>query len=265
MARITLIGALPQEIAAYRSYLVDAMGEHVVAHARGGLRGRWHGHDVEIATVGVSKPIAAANTTRLLLEHRADYCIFTGVAGALDERLVIGDIAVVERAVDADLDVTAWGESEDVLPYQRAELPFSRKREYQSDPGLVTLVNDHARVSARISPQARVPLVSGYVATGSAFLDAERKKRFISDVSPLLQSSPHRLPNLYDMESSAVLQAAEILNVPTLVIRAVSDTLEGDAPKDFNAFVASALDRYLPLVDHLLYRLAEKERDSKNE
>src|SRR3989338_10209584 len=110
MARITLIGALPQEIAAYQ--LASGLGG-TGADSKGGWHGTWHGHDMLVAAVGVSKPIAAANTTRLLLEHRADYCIFTGVAGALDDALSLGDLVVVEHAVDADLDVTAWRESED--------------------------------------------------------------------------------------------------------------------------------------------------------
>jgi adenosylhomocysteine nucleosidase len=227
-----LLGAFPQEIAAY---------EHLAQRAADGPHAS--GKRIIVETVGVSKPVAAANTQRLIDTHRPDALIFTGVAGALDSRLKIGDIGIGTCAIDADLDVRAWDSS-----YERGEVPFSRERLYFSDSGLEKAVKGSG-----------VRTFKAYIATGSKFLDEAGKYAFKINVWPLLDNRSGKEkrtrlqhPNLYDMESSAVLQVANANNVPALVIRAVSDTAGGNVPKDFNSFVEKSVDCYLGIVEHLI-------------
>jgi adenosylhomocysteine nucleosidase len=222
---IVLLGALPEELAAFTSRLVDE---------------RWHGIRVHLALTGVGKPAAAAATQRAISMHAPDAVIFTGVAGALHPGLRIGDIGIGIAAIDADLDIRAWRPGT-----RRGEHPFTGARLMHSDPRLVRLAL--ASSAPRLFP--------AYIASGSAFLDAPGKAVFRHGVLPELSAEidgAERLPDLIEMEGSAVLQTAAANQVPALAIRAVSDALDGDAVADFDAFMREAISHYTGVVDHVL-------------
>ena len=225
MATLLLLGALPQEIDAYHHRLTD---------------GHWHGHRVEVVATGVGKVAAAAATRRAIDTHRPDALVFTGVAGALDPRLQLGDVGVAHGAIDADFDIRAWMPSA-----ARGDLPFGGGRVFSCHEGLVA--------AALAAPVPR--LFDAYLATGSAFLDRAGKAAFRRDVLADLTADVggrHRTPDLIDMETSAVLQVAAADGIPALALRAVSDTCDGDAVEDFNAFLDIAIGHYEQVVDHLL-------------
>lgn len=222
---VVLLGALPQELAAYAGRIRD---------------GRWHGVRVHTALTGVGKPAAAAATQRAIMEHRPDAIIFTGVAGALHPGLRIGAIGIGVAAIDADLDIRSWQPGT-----RRGELPFGGGRVFACD----------ARLAALAFASGEPGVFPAYIASGSAFLDAAGKARFIREVLPDLAAGiggAERTPDLIEMEGSAVLQTAIANRVPALAIRAVSDALEGDAVADFDAFVREAIGHYAGVVDHVL-------------
>lgn len=222
---IVLLGALPKELAAFTGRLTD---------------GRWHGVRVHLALTGVGKPAAAAATQRAIDLHAPDAVVFTGVAGALHAGLRIGDIGIGVAAIDADLDIRAWRPGT-----RRGEHPFTGARLMRSDPRLVRLAL--ASGAPRLFP--------AYIASGSAFLDGPGKSAFRRDILPELSAEidgSEHLPDLIEMEGSAVLQTAAANQVPALAIRAVSDALEGDAVADFDAFLRDAIGHYAGVVDHVL-------------
>ena len=225
MATLLLLGALPQEIDAYQHRLTA---------------GRWHGHRVEVVATGVGKVAAAAATRRAIDTHRPDALVFTGVAGALDPRLALGQVGVAHGAIDADFDIRAW------MPgVLRGEHPFGGGRVFPC----------HDRLVAAALGAAVPGLFEAYLATGSAFLDRTGKADFRRTVLPDLAAEVggrRRTPDLIDMETSAVLQVAATDGLPALALRAVSDTCEGDAVADFNAFLDIAIQHYEQVVDHLL-------------
>ena len=225
MATILLLGALPQEIDAYQHRLKD---------------GHWHGHRVEVVLTGVGKVAAAAATQRSIDAHHPDAVIFTGVAGALEPHLRLGEVGIAHGAIDAEFDIRAW-----MPAAKRGELPFGGGRVFPCHPGLVA--------AALAAPVAG--LFPAYIATGSVFLDHPRKAAFrrevVADLGAEVGGQP-RTPDLIDMEGSAVLQVAAAHGVPALAIRAVSDELDGNAVEDFNAFLTVAIRHYEQVVDHLL-------------
>lgn len=222
---VVLLGALPQELAAYAAQVRD---------------GRWRGAEVHLGLTGVGKVAAAAATQRMIGRHRPDAVLFTGVAGALDPALRIGDIGIALAAIDAELDIRAWRPGT-----LRGEHPFTGERLMASD----------ARLVAEALGAPLAGLFPAYIATGSAFLDAAGKARFRAEILPELAAAVggrERLPDLVEMEGSAVLQVAAANRVPALAIRAVSDALAGDAVADFDAFLAGAIGAYARVVEHLL-------------
>ena len=225
---IVLLGAMPAEIDAYRQHLKD---EH------------WHNHRIIIDATGVGKVAAAARTQKLISEYKPSYVLFTGVGGALEASLNIGDVGVGLAAIDADIDVRSWNPE-----FRRGELPFTREREFLAHSPLVALARS----------VTNLPLFDAYIASGSAFLNAAQKKQFVKQAGNDLATrinGHNMLPNVIDMESSAIMQVANANNVPSLTIRAVSDTLEGDAAGDFTAFIQKAVDHYVRVVEHIIKNL----------
>lgn len=233
MARkcVLVFGAMEQEIAAFEPLFK--------------YRGKWSKYNGYPLKIGVGKTNVAARLSyhtgrgSVLDEY---FLIFTGVAAALDENLKIGDIGVVRHAIDADMDVRAWDNS-----YRRGEVPFSRERVLHSDEKLAELVKGSG-----------VPTFDAYVATGSKFLDAQGKREFCKDLDSLAYDSGNGIikPNLYDMESSAFLKFNH-RDRRTLELRVVSDTLEGNAPEEFNQFIENAVESYVSIVGHVLEKLDE--------
>jgi adenosylhomocysteine nucleosidase len=225
MARIVILAAMPEEIKSYDKEIKN---------------GRWHGHEVFVTLTGVGKVLAAATTQKMILEKKPDYILFTGLAGALSSDAGLGDIAVVEYAIDAELDCTRW-----MGHLQLGEQPFSGERIFHSNPKLVKIALD-GRAKYRVYPS--------YIATTSVFMDNPYKLKFIRDTAQKLKID-QRVPDAIDMETSAVLQVAAKNKVPCLVIRAISDTVKGDAPADFKAFCETEIDHYIEIVRHVLGRI----------
>ena len=193
-----------------------------------------------VAETGVGKTCAAATTQRMIDLYKPRTIIFTGLAGALDESLKAGDIGIGIAAIDADMDLRSFDAS-----YQRGEMLFTRERLFYSDAMLVKI--------ARNAPVKK--LFDAYIATGSAFLNKQGKKEFIKQANPELAASLEgamQQPNLYEMEGSAVLQVAQKNNVPALALRVVSDTLNGDAVKDFKAFIKKETKHCASVVEFVL-------------
>ena len=82
--------------------------------------------------------------------------------------------------------------------------------------------------------------------TGSEFVTVERKVA----LRPVWASVGD--PDAVEMECAAVAQVCKMYSLPFLGLRALSDTLEGDANADFNAFCQEAADNLYPVVSHVV-------------
>ncbi|CAN5897657.1 hypothetical protein BH24DEI2_BH24DEI2_14610 [soil metagenome] len=70
--------------------------------------GTLEGHPVMVARCGIGKVNAAA-LTQTMLGNGVTRLIFTGVAGALQPGLKVGDLVVSTDALQHDVDATAFG------------------------------------------------------------------------------------------------------------------------------------------------------------
>jgi|FLOH01.1.fsa_nt_gi 5'-methylthioadenosine/S-adenosylhomocysteine nucleosidase len=226
--KIAIMGAMPQEIENY-ALIKDTSPA-------------WTKHQIYIGLTGIGKVNAGKNTERTILLEKPDVLIFTGVAGAINPSLELGDLVIGSNAIDSEMDCRSF--NPELL---RGEIPFSGQRVYSSDLQMIKLAQTFG-----------IKLLNAYIATGSVFLDAEGKNYFVESTGDSLvtqiNGSP-RVPDVYDMESSAILQVANEHKVPTLLIRAISDTRNGDAPEDFNRFINDAVNFYTPLVTYILDNL----------
>jgi adenosylhomocysteine nucleosidase len=226
---IAILGAMPEEISALLESLEDRSDSSV-----GGFEvhaGRLEGTAVLLAHCGVGKVNAAALTQVLMLQD-ARALIFTGVAGAVDPTLAIGDIVVSLDAIQHDVDVTA-------LDYEPGRVP-GEPLAWQADGALVKAA---VGAAADLS-EARV--VTGRIASGD---------RFVAD-----PSCTARLRELFDaacveMEGGAVAQVCSRAGVPFVIIRSISDSADRDAKVSFREFTELAAGRAKRIVRSIVREL----------
>lgn len=228
--RTAVIGAMPEETAT-----LDALLEHRTVTTVGPyelLDGTLDGHPVTLAVCGVGKVNAAA-LTQTLLEHGATRVLFTGVAGAVDPDLAVGDVVVSRDAVQHDVDVTPLG-------YDRGMVP-GEPLTWQADPTLVEIAVKAAREAV---PEARI--VTGRIASGD---------QFIADPQYVAQLRSDFAATCTEMEGAAVAHVCARWDIPWVVIRSISDTADHDASVDFRAFTEIAAQRAGAVVRGMLQQL----------
>jgi len=195
------------------------------------LSGELEGRPVLLAECGVGKVNAAA-LTQALLAAGAGRLIFTGVAGAVDPALAVGDVVVSSDAVQHDVDVTGLG-------YQPGEVPGSG-HSWRADEALIAAARDAASELQGLS------VVVGRVASGDTFVAS--------------QAATERLRSAFgaactEMEGAAVAQVCHRWGVPFVIIRSISDSADHAAEVDFRAFTREAAGNAEQVVRGLLRRL----------
>ena len=230
-ARLTaVVGAMREEIERLEASLEEPTGGRQRPFRF--TRGRLEGHQVLLAECGVGKVNAAALTQALLAEG-ADRLVFTGVAGAVDPALRVGDVVIGSEAVQHDVDVTGLG-------YDLGEVPGSGHL-WQADPALVEAAREAAAELTNLTT------VVGRVASGDTFVaDAAATARISESFGALCT----------EMEGAAVAQVCHRWGVPFVIVRSISDSADHSAQVDFRAFTAVAAANAEQVVRGLLRRVA---------
>ncbi|MBQ5946591.1 5'-methylthioadenosine/adenosylhomocysteine nucleosidase [Massilia sp. ST3] len=237
--RLGIISALHEEQAG----LVEAMrGPSRLIH---GMRDYVAGQLWEIDAVCVlsriGKVAAAMTATTLVEKFGVTHILFTGVAGAGDKTVQVGDIVVAESLVQHDMDASPL--------FPRFEVPLTGQTHFQPDAPLsmrlVGAAQDFLELDfldavgegeRRAFGLARPRVHRGLVASGDQFVNDRLR----------LEAMNGALPGLVavEMEGAAVAQVCHELGVPCAVIRAISDNANENAAPDFMRFVKSIAAQY---------------------
>jgi len=229
--KLGLIGAMDEEIAFFHEHMSET---REVRHA--GIdyfAGRLFGRDAVFCKCGVGKVNAAICTQVLIYLFEVDAVVFTGVAGALDPELEIGDVVVSGECMQHDMDVSALGYARGIIPYQELSL-------FPADPELKDLA---LRAGEKLFP-GRVSC--GRVLSGDQFI-ASREK--VEELHRELGGT------CAEMEGAAVAQVCSLNAVPYVVIRSMSDKADGSAPGNFTDFASRAAENSFRLVRELISAL----------
>jgi adenosylhomocysteine nucleosidase len=221
-----------------------------------------YGQDVVLAFSRWGKVAAAITTTHLIDAYAVDSVWFTGVAGALDPTLSVGDIVIAEGLIQHDLDARPL--------FSQFEIPLSGRARLLTDPTQRTaLVNaaaeflEHefqstvpAHVQARfgiVSPR----VVQADIATGDRFISSAADAKKLRALLPSCAC--------VEMEGAAVAQACIESRIPFAVLRVISDSANDDAHVDFQRFVTEVAGIYLHKImsfalTHISERACEQPR-----
>lgn len=226
--KLALIGAMKEEV----EMIIDQM-ENVTESTKAGIlyrEGLFYNKQVVVCMTGVGKVNAAVCTQQLIESFGVDAIIFTGVAGALDPSLEIGDIVVSTECLQHDMDVTALGFKRGMIPYQDHSI-------FVADASLVSL--------AKASCDKLFPgkAVLGRVLSGDQFI---ANPEVVSQLRQELDGA------CCEMEGSAVAQVCAMHQIPYVVIRSMSDKADGSADVSFAEFTKLASQNSYAIVEDMV-------------
>lgn len=212
---IGIIGAMTPEVEAIIASLEKKCCESV-----SGIdfyTGTIFGKAVAVARCGIGKVFAALCAQTMILKYSPALIVNTGVGGAIGGGLNCGDVVIADRLCQHDMDTSAIGDPK----------------------GLVSGIN---MIYFNADPRAREILLSeakglglsvksGTIATGDKFIaDSMDKHRIAADFSAIV----------CEMEGCAIAQTAFVNSTPFAVVRAISDSADGEATMDYPTFLSIA-------------------------
>ncbi len=237
--RLGLISALHQEQAG----LIELMKN--TQTVKRGMRDYVMGTLLNIECVCVLSRIgkvAAATTAATLIERfNVTHIVFTGVAGAADSTVAVGDIVVAEGLIQHDMDATPL--------FPRFEIPLTGLSTFLSDKWLTDHLEEASdnfisydfendvETADRATFKLLTPCIHrGLIISGDEFLDSHAR---LAEIKKLL---PNALA--IEMEGAAVAQVCFEFGVPFAVIRTISDGANEESPHDFMQFIERVASRY---------------------
>lgn len=214
--RIGIIGAMEAEVKGLIAKIENCKHEKV-----GGLDfylGEIGGRSVVVSKCGVGKVFAAMCAQTMIINYQPCLIVNTGVGGALAQGLKCTDIVVATRLVQHDMDTSAIGDPK----------------------GLVSGINkiyfdtDERASGILLSAAERngIHALPGIIASGDIFVaDSTLKENIRSSFGA----------SVCEMEGAAIAQAAFVNGTPFAVVRAISDSADGNSPMSFASFLTEAV------------------------
>ena len=224
-----IIGAMESEVSAIK----DAMEKPEITTISGMefCQGTISGKKVVVVQCGMGKVNAGICTQTLINTFGVGRVINTGVAGALNEELSVGDFVIAHDAVQHDYDVTPLG-------FRRGEIPYTKMVAFPTDEELRALAVAAVKDA---SPSSKV--LEGRVCSGDQFITTEEQ---------IVEITSHFGGLCAEMEGGAIAQVCYLNETPFIIIRVISDS--GDN-SEFEQFVADAAAKCASAVLEMLESL----------
>lgn len=184
-----------------------------------------------IVKSGVGK-VNAARTTQILIDNfELEFVINTGVAGAINYLLNIGDVVIAKHVVQHDFDITAFGHSKGYITGIGEKIICNRE-----------LVEELEKMLKNIE-ERNYNIKIGIVASGDIFctqIDMKNKinTKFNADV--------------VDMECASVGQVCYLDNIPFISIRCISDIPNGNNTNTYEENLKLASKRCANIINEFL-------------
>ena len=213
--KIGIIAAMPEELLHLTQNLDKTQEVQVLGNTY--YTGTIGKTDVVLVQSGIGKVMSAMSVAVLADHFQVEAIINTGSAGALAEGIAVGDVVIADKLVYHDVDMTAFGYAYG----QMAGQPLY----FESDKNFIT------RIQGNLS-QLEQTWHLGLIATGDSFIAGDDKIASIKSHFPEVLA--------VEMEGAAIAQAAQALDLPFLVIRAMSDNANHEASISFDEFIIEA-------------------------
>ena len=230
MTKLAIMGAMQEEIDPLLEFFKDYK---TVEHADNKYyEVNYKGFDIVIAHSKIGKVFASLTASTLIQKFSCDTLLFSGVAGAINPKLNIGDMIVATKLCQHDLDITAFGHPNGYVPGGKVFVDSSKEL---------------LEIAKKVALNQNLKVIEGIIATGDQFVHSNERKEFIETTFKA---------DALEMEGASVAVVCDSLNVPFFILRAISDSANGEANFDFDEFLNSSAkisSNYLvKIVDELI-------------
>ncbi len=245
-----IIGAMPEEIDAVANLLEERTEETI------GMRTYYSGIINGVATVVVfcrwGKVAAATTVSTLIHRFGITDLIFTGVAGAINSALRIGDIVIGARLIQHDMDARP------LMPQYQIPLLGKDFFEIENENinrmadiiGSAIKENKFLLGSTDLAKQFNIThpkIFIGDIASGDQFISGSAQRtKIISQLPSVL---------CVEMEGAAVAQVCYENAIPFVVIRVISDAADEESEMDFPLFIKEVASLYSLQIIKAIYGL----------
>ncbi|ENC9217373.1 5'-methylthioadenosine/adenosylhomocysteine nucleosidase [Campylobacter lari] len=209
--KIAILGAMPEEV----TPLLETLKEYqTIEYANNTYYlAKYKNHELIIAYSKIGKVNSTLSATIMIEKFKSEFLLFTGVAGAFNPSLEIGDLIYATKLAQYDLDITAFGHPLGYVPGNEIFI--------KTDDKLNNL-------AIEVAKELGVKLQSGIIATGDEFICDENKKAKIREIFNA---------DACEMEGASVALVCDALKIPCLILRSMSDKAGEKAEFDFDEFV----------------------------
>ena len=214
MSKIAIMGAMPEEI---EPLLEKVENIKKVEYANNSYyEATYKGKELVIAYSKIGKVFSSLTASTLIEKFGCTKLLFSGVAGAINPELKIGDLIIADKLCQHDLDITIFGHDHGYVP-----------------EGAVFVESDETlrEVAKEVATKSNLSLIEGTIATGDQFVASSQRKEFISKTFNA---------DALEMEGASVAVVCDALDVPFFILRAISDTANDDADMDFDEFMVGS-------------------------
>ena len=214
MSKIAIMGAMPEEI---EPLLKKVENVKKIEYANNSYyEATYKGKELVIAYSKIGKVFSSLTASTLIEKFGCQKLLFSGVAGAINPNLHIGDLIIADKLCQHDLDITIFGHDFGYVP-EGAKFVETNK--------------DLREVAKEVAKRSNLTLIEGTIATGDQFVASNDRKEFISK---------NFQADAIEMEGASVAVVCDALNIPFFILRAISDTANDDAGVDFDEFMVDS-------------------------
>lgn len=183
------------------------------------ILGKIKNYEIVICKSYVGKVNAALTTQKIIDKYNVSKIINIGVSGSVNNLLNINDIVVGTKFYQFDFDTSAFnrdiGEIENIGKYIECD------------------VSEYDLANYKL----------GVLGTSDKFITDIKEKEKIHNIFGI---------DCVDMESGAIAQTCYLNKVNFLIIRSISDKLDGTSNLEFNKFISSSSKRVVKVIYDIL-------------
>jgi len=209
---IGIMGAMREEIEPILE-LVDEIDGEIDYAGNKYYKAKYNGMELVIAYSKIGKVNSALTASTMIEKFGVNVMLFSGVAGAINENLKIGDLIIATKLCQHDLDIVAFGHPYGYVPESKIFI--------DTDERLNNIAKDVAK-------KLNLKLIDGIIATGDQFIADAKRKEWIKATFNA---------DAIEMEGASVGFVCDALGVPFFILRAISDSADMDAGFDFDKFL----------------------------
>lgn len=246
---IGIMGAMPQEIDGVIALLENPVRK--IIGMRTYTSGTINGINVVVVFSRWGKVAASATVAALIHVFNVAEVIFTGVAGAIDPTLNIGDIVIAKRLYQHDMDARPL--------MQQFEIPLLGKTFFECDAlkvekvkhVITPLIADNLlkeSIGTDVLAEFGIDtpnLHIGDIASGDQFFANNDQKLRLHAALPTILC--------VEMEGAAVAQVCFEHKVEYIIIRTISDAADDTSHIDFPKFIEKVSSKYsVAIIQQLL-------------